>query len=119
MKEGAEPLSRTVSTAMRSVPGAFLCISDLVRLECLVGVIRSGDRALRAAYDERFRRLTRLPLTASVYDAAAELRARANLKLPDALHAAAALVHGCDELWTNDSRLHALDNRIRVRALGV
>ena len=37
--------------------------------------------------------------------AAAELRARFNLKTPDALHLAAAQCHGCEALWTHDNRL--------------
>lgn len=36
---------------------------------------------------------------------AAALRARFNLKMPDALHLATSQVHGCSALWTNDDRL--------------
>ena len=40
-----------------------------------------------------------------IADAAAELRARYNLRMPDALHVAAALSTSCDALLTNDARL--------------
>jgi predicted nucleic acid-binding protein len=46
-------------------------------------------------------------LTAAVFDRAAELRARHGFKTPDALHLAAAIVHGCDRFLTNDTRLNA------------
>jgi predicted nucleic acid-binding protein len=115
--EGAEPFSQAVAAAIRSAPAAVFCISDLVRLECLVGPIRSGNDALRHVYEAQFKVLPRVPLTSAVYDLAAELRAHTNLKVPDALHAAAAIMHGCDELWTNDGRFRALAPRIEVRVL--
>jgi uncharacterized protein len=53
----------------------------------------------------------------AIFDLAAELRAQSSLKTPDALHAACAIHHGCDELWTNDGRLAALAGRIRTRVV--
>lgn len=54
-----------------------------------------------------------------MFDLATELRARHGLKTPDALHLAAAIACGCNELWTNDGRLtRATDNRIRVVTFG-
>jgi predicted nucleic acid-binding protein len=41
----------------------------------------------------------------TTFDLATELRARHGLKVPDALHLAAAIEGGCDEFWTNDTRL--------------
>lgn len=115
--EGAEPFSEAVASAVRSAPAAVFFISDLVRLECLVGPIRSGDEALRRLYETQFEALPRVPLTSAVYDLAAELRAHTNLRVPDALHAAAAIAGGCDELWTNDGRFSSLPPRLQVRVL--
>jgi len=47
-----------------------------------------------------------LPMNEQVFVQAAELRARFNLKTPDALHRATAQHHGCEALWTNDERLN-------------
>jgi predicted nucleic acid-binding protein len=114
--EGTPGFRSSVVDAMRAEPGVF-CISDLVRLECLVGPIRSGDADRKAAFEGQLRKLRRLALTKAVFDLAAELRAIHRLKTPDALHAACALVHGCRALWTNDDRLAALHGRLTVRVL--
>jgi predicted nucleic acid-binding protein len=82
-----------------------LAISPLVRLECLVGPMKTGDRALRLRYEQALGLLLLLDMPAAVYDGAAELRARYGLRTPDALHLACAQHHGCEALWTNDDRL--------------
>jgi predicted nucleic acid-binding protein len=43
-----------------------------------------------------------LPITSRIAEAAADLRARYNLRTPDALHIAAAIDAGCDAFLTND-----------------
>lgn len=43
-----------------------------------------------------------LPITASIAELAARLRARHNLRTPDALHVAAAIDAGCQAFLTND-----------------
>jgi predicted nucleic acid-binding protein len=91
------------------------CASPLVRMECLVKPLRLQDHALRAAYEAELGGLQMLTMIADVFDLAAELRARHPMKTPDALHAACAIRHGCDELWTNDQRFSSLGARIRVR----
>jgi predicted nucleic acid-binding protein len=45
------------------------------------------------------------PIDATVGRAAAEMRVKYNLKLPDALQIATAIVAGCDVFLTNDSAL--------------
>jgi len=67
------------------------------------------------AYKEHFREFEILPLGPEVYTLAAELRAHHRLRTPDALHAAAAIRHGCEEIWTGDRRLAAIEDRIRLR----
>lgn len=91
--------------------------SDLTRLECRVLPLRRQDQALLARYDAFFalRDCERVPLDAAVFDLATELRAQHGLKTPDALHLAAAIHGGCDELWTRDLRLaRAASERIAM-----
>jgi predicted nucleic acid-binding protein len=113
--EGPPGLQQRVATAIRGSAQDLLCMSDLVRMECLVGPLRSGDEPLLAMYRERMAQLLVLPMVAPVFELAAQLRARHRLRTPDALHAAAALHHGCEELWTGDRRFAAVEDRIRVR----
>jgi predicted nucleic acid-binding protein len=115
--EGAAPLNSRVAQAMRAAAGEVFCISDLVRLECLVGPIREGHAERRAAFEAQFRRLRRLALTRAVFDLGAELRAAHRLRTPDAIHAACAIVHGCAQFWTNDRRLAVLENRLGTRVV--
>jgi len=115
--EGAEEFRAAAQGALESSRPEETCISDLVRLECRVGPIRRGDFAARERFDRFFGDVRVLPLTATAYDLAAELRAQHRLKTPDAIHSAAAIYHGCDELWTNDRRLAAFASRLKIRVL--
>lgn len=83
--------------------------SDLTRLECRVHPLRENDQAMLARYDSLFGLpdCELVPLDRDVFDLATDLRARYRLKTPDALHLAAALHRGCDEIWTSDTRLAA------------
>ncbi|MBP8053248.1 MAG: type II toxin-antitoxin system VapC family toxin [Burkholderiaceae bacterium] len=85
----------------------ILVFTELTRLECRVKPLKTGNQIQLAGYDRvfstpgyRFEALTR-----EVFDLATELRAQHNLKTPDAIHLAAAVHAGCDEIWTNDDRL--------------
>ena len=91
-----------------------LAISPLVHMECLVGPMRSGDRALRLRYEHALGLLVLLDMPPAVYDGAAELRARFGLRTPDALHLACAQHHGCQALWTNDERLARASHGLAV-----
>lgn len=92
-------------------------ITPLVRLECLVGPLRSGDVELEDRYRAVLDVFVELPLDRAVFDRAARLRAASSLRTPDALHLAAAQLHGCTALWTNDSRLAAASRGLAVDAL--
>ena len=83
-------------------------ISALVKCECLVGPLKSGNALLRQDYLDVFSEFVLLDMPESVYLRAAELRAGFGLKLPDALHLVCAQHHRCEELWTNDDRLTRL-----------
>ena len=80
-------------------------ISPLVKLECLVKPMKSGDVVLQRYFEAALSQLTLLEMSESVFLLAAQLRARFGLKTPDALHLACAQHHECTALWTNDDRL--------------
>jgi uncharacterized protein len=115
--EDAGPSSDAVRQRMNAQAEQSFAISPLVVLECLVGTIRASDTLLRARYDRVFRTFVLLPTGLDVFEAAAGLRAEHGLKTPDALHLAAAMLGGCDALWTNDQRLAGAAGRFAV-ALG-
>ena len=90
--------------------GGTLAVSDLVLHECLVKPLRTGDAGTVTLFEDFFRRadVRLVPLGADAYRHAAELRARHNFRLADALHLAAAKAAGCTEFLTHDHRLPSL-----------
>lgn len=94
-----------VRSAMARENAQAFAISPLVKLECLVKPMRTGDIALQRRYEAGLAQLQLLELSDTVFMQAAQLRARFGLKTPDALHLACAQHHGCSSLWTNDDRL--------------
>lgn len=93
----------------RLTDGDFAACSSVITLtEVLVQPLRQNNPTL--AYDYRdllfnganFRLLS---LTASIAEIAAELRAKYNLRTPDALQIATALENGCDAFLCNDNGL--------------
>jgi predicted nucleic acid-binding protein len=89
---------------VRSAHAAVLT-SELSALETLIRPLRDGNASLESAFravlfsspDVRM-----LPVTMSILERAAQLRASGSLKTPDAIHAATALEHGCALFVTND-----------------
>jgi len=102
--ERTPSLSERIELALVKPPGQQYAISPLVRLECLVGPMREGDRSSQQAFRRVFDRLVELPITREVFDAATKFRAYQGLKTPDALHLATARHGKCAGLWTNDDR---------------
>jgi predicted nucleic acid-binding protein len=100
--------------------GAFLAFSSVITLtEVLTQPRRAGNVVLVAAY----RRLllnsknhALVHINVEVAEKAAELRAAHNLKTPDALQVAAAIIAGCDAFLTNDARLSRV-TELRVLVL--
>lgn len=100
--------------------GASLYVSDLTRMECRLAPLRAGNRELLERYDDFFAQpdLATAALSRAVFDRATALRAAHRLKTPDAIHLAAAIEAGCDQLWTNDKRLAAASaGHLEARAL--
>jgi uncharacterized protein len=103
--ENHPELASRVQAAMAKYPGESFAISPLVTLECLVKPLKADDLGLLRRYESGFAEMEILALSEAVYYNAARLRARFNLKTPDALHLACAQHHACAALWTNDNRL--------------
>lgn len=80
-------------------------ISPLVVMECLVGPAQAANPVLLHYYEEGLAVFDSLPLHQAVFRRAADLRAQLGIRTPDAIHLAAAQIHGCSALWTNDDRL--------------
>jgi predicted nucleic acid-binding protein len=87
--------------------GRFLLTSRLTRLECRVKPLRASDVAVLGLYDAFFSsaEVEVLDLTAAVVEKATELRAALNVKTPDALHLASAIVAGATAFLTGDKGL--------------
>lgn len=94
-----------ITASMAGAAENQLAISALVKCECLVLPLRRDDHALESLYRETFARFVSLDMPEAVYLRAAEIRACAGLKTPDALHLACAQHYRCEALWTNDDRL--------------
>jgi predicted nucleic acid-binding protein len=85
-----------------------LVTSALTLLEVLVIPYRAANRQLAERYEAlltRSRGVRMIDLTRDQLRAAAELRAMAGVKTPDALQMAAAIGAGCTSFVTNDRRL--------------
>jgi predicted nucleic acid-binding protein len=93
-------------TALRARGDSFM-VSDLVRMECLVGPLQSGNRVLQNDFGAFFAApgVQVVPITPAVCDQAALIRATSRFKPMDALQLAAAVEHGAKVFLTNDARL--------------
>ena len=96
---------------MRSVFGAVsngqiqVLTSAITIPETLMKPLQANDSALINRYRTMFyhtRGITVTSISAVIGDLAAQLRARYNLRTPDALHVACAIDAGCDAFLTND-----------------
>ncbi len=97
---------------------ARIITSELTLLETLVAPIKQNDSQLTAAYENLLTKseVNSLAITSQVLRRAAELRAQYNLKTPDAIHAATALINGCDLFVANDSAFNRVSG-LRVEIL--
>jgi len=96
-----------------------MATSVVTLTEVLTKPVQAGDTGLIQTYREMLfesRNLILLPITASMAERAAELRANYRLKTPDALQIAAALQAGCEGFVTNDRQLQRV-KELRVVVL--
>ena len=82
-------------------------VGDLARAECLVSPFKKEDAGLEARYRAFFSDpdIRVVGMTAAACERAARLRSAYPFKLPDALHLATAIEHGCGLFLTNDAQL--------------
>jgi predicted nucleic acid-binding protein len=87
--------------------GRFLATSRLSRLECRCKPLRASDSALLALYEALFngQEVHLLEMTPDVVEKATELRARLNVKTPDAIHLASAIGAKAGAFLTGDRSL--------------
>lgn len=111
--EGSPERTAATQHALQAYPAVF-CISDLVRLECLVGPIKSQNDEVLQNYQLLFESFACLPISDNTYDMAAEIRANHGLLLPDALHLAIAVTNGCDEFWTADTHFDRMVDQLSI-----
>jgi predicted nucleic acid-binding protein len=91
-----------------------LVLAATTRAEVLAGPSRAGAGALRAAKDFVDGCAT-VPVTASIADDAAALKARhRGLSLPDAIALVVAAVTDADAIWTFDRRWRPVDPRVAI-----
>lgn len=79
--------------------------ASIVLTEVLVQPIRTDNQELAGRYEAVLTQSDNFrlePVATHVSRAAADLRARYNLRTPDALHIATAIDAGCDAFLTND-----------------
>jgi predicted nucleic acid-binding protein len=85
--------------------------SDLTLAEVLVKPKRDNNQTLEHAYrqfllpTESFRNSA---VSREILEAAAGIRAKSALKLPDAIHFASAINQHCDSFLTNDDRFEGM-----------
>lgn len=85
--------------------------SELTLAEVLVKPLMDGNLEIQAVYQQALQSsevLEVVVVSRDVLIEAARLRAVANLRLPDAIHGATAILSGCETFLTNDRRLAAL-----------
>lgn len=93
----------------RLTNGDFQTFSSVITLtEVLVQLLRRNNQTLAADYRNLLFNGANFQLsflTASIAETAAGLRAKYNLRTPDALQIATALENGCDAFLCNDKNL--------------
>jgi len=86
--------------------GTSVVTSEMTLLEVLVQPLRQGDVLMESAFRAVLATspdVHMVPIARAVLERAAALRAATNLKTPDAIHAATALIEGCMLFVTNDA----------------
>jgi predicted nucleic acid-binding protein len=108
----------TARIAAVRAAGERLAVTELVRMECLVGPVRASDPALLADFAAFFPApdVVVLPITASVAERAARVRAAYRFGPMDSLRLAAAVDSGCSLFLTNDAHLSGFPD-VRVEIL--
>jgi len=113
--ERIDPYRTTLDTLWQSVSAGQVKVvtSELTLLEVLVKPLKVRNTMLATIYRAVLQTapdVQMLPITQTVLEEAAKLRATTSLKTPDAIHAATSLVNGYLSFITNDSAFHRVSN---------
>lgn len=86
--------------------------SELTLMEALVLPLRNRNLDLIQAYERLLLAsdIQAIPITQAVLKEAAHLRASTNLRTPDAIHAATAMIEKCSVFLTNDAGFRTISN---------
>lgn len=111
--EGFIPFLAQMRTLMAAVnAGEIVAVtSELAVAEVLVKPLKEQQPALQQAYQTFLMPTPEfevVPISLTVLEEAARLRATTKLKLPDAIHLATALHYQCDTFLTNDDLFRRL-----------
>ncbi len=100
------PKARSRVNTLRAA-GHEIAVSDAARMECLVLPYRNGDVALLGTYASFFNDpdMKVFPLTPPVCERTAQIHGLHRFKIPDSIHLAAAVEHGCGLFLTADAQL--------------
>lgn len=112
--------SLLVPVFQRISTGTLVGVTSVVSLtEALVYPLRLGRSDLAQQYQSLLQQseyFELVDITPAIAEYAADLRARYNLRTPDALQLAAAIRRGCDAFLTNDANLQRV-GELRVLTL--
>jgi predicted nucleic acid-binding protein len=112
--ENVPPFGDRLRAVFRRIDAGELqaASSELSLAEVLVKPLRDRADSIRSQYEQLLTAggpLSMRPVSRDVLIRAAELRAETPaLKLPDAIHAATALLRGCTTFLTNDTRFESV-----------
>lgn len=114
--EQAATLGAPVLKALNELPAsAKACVSDMVRMECMVQPTRVNDQERIQRIREFLALFAHRPISSADFELATDFRAKSGLRVPDALHLATAINAGCTQFWTNDDRLSKSTDKIQFR----
>jgi predicted nucleic acid-binding protein len=111
--EGYPAFVQDLTQLFQSIEQGNLSVvtSELSLAEALVKPFQNHDLAQQTNYKQLIsnsHNLTVIPVSRQVLIEAAQLRASINIKLPDAIHAATALLTQCSTFLTNDQRFQSV-----------
>ncbi|MBW4424412.1 MAG: PIN domain-containing protein [Nostoc desertorum CM1-VF14] len=111
--EGHPEFVQDLTQLFQSIDQGNLSVvtSELSLAEVLVKPFQNQDLTQQTTYKQLIinsQNLTVIPVNRQVLIEAAQLRASINIKLPDAIHAATALLTQCSTFLTNDQRFRSV-----------
>lgn len=91
--------------------------SELTLAECLVKPVKDSNQAAVDGFKHHIQSSESMqvcPVSREILIRSAHVRNELNLKLPDAIHMATAIEHGCLTFVSNDQKLRAPDGMFKL-----